>query len=408
MRRLAATALGSHLSALGSRLSTLGSRPPRAESREPFGRRVLLVMLALLAAAPASAPGQPAAPRSAADSAAVAAQLRREVGVLDALRLAGDLPPADRFVVGGRTIPAGSRVTGPVAVAYGPLVVLGMVQGDAIALHGDVVVREGGRVTGDARAMGGRVRVLGGTVDGSMRAMGLPDFGAPRAPVALSPAEATMRAVKLVLGWFAILTAIGIGVLIFAEGPFHGVSETLERHFGRSFWFGLAAQIALLPLLLVIVVALALTIIGALLVPFAIVAYVIAVAGLVTLGFLAVARFTGRGMRRLREGSRSTPRAIALAALLRGLAVYLAVWLLAAAFTWQPLAGTLLRAVAVAVTWVVLTLGLGAAIALRVERGRGGRRRPKDAMDPMVWATPTPVTGVAAARRAKPMVRSAE
>ena len=52
----------------------------------------------------------------------------------------------------------------------------------------------------------------------------------------------------------------------------------------------------LLPGLVVFVVALAITVIGVLLIPFAIVAYVIAAAGLVTLGFLAVARLTGGGL----------------------------------------------------------------------------------------------------------------
>ena len=39
-----------------------------------------------------------------------------------------------------------------------------------------------------------------------------------------------------------------------------------------------------------------------------------------------------------------------------------ALWMLAAVFTWSPVVGAILRAVAIAITWVGATVGLGAAI----------------------------------------------
>lgn len=297
-------------------------------------------------------------------------------------------------------VAAGDTVHGTVTVVGRPLTVEGVIDGDAVALGGDIVVRQGGTVLGDATAFGGRVRLEGGLVAGATRAFGASPVEERRVAATPKPWESA----KVAAGWFAILAVIGIGVLMFAEGSLTSVAETLERHFARSFGYGLLAQFALLPGLLLIVTALALTVVGILLIPFAVVAYLIAFAGLLTLGFLAVSRFTGGAFGgRSGEGS---ARAMHLGALLRGLAVYFAVWLVAALFAWHPLVGAVLRAVAVAVSWVVATLGLGAAIASRVEARRNAATRKPLPMDPMVWQTPTPVTGVAAARRAKPVART--
>ncbi|HPV74947.1 MAG TPA: hypothetical protein PLX31_08620, partial [Gemmatimonadaceae bacterium] len=63
--------------------------------------------------------------------------------------------------------------------------------------------------------------------------------------------------------------------------------------------------------------------------------------------------------------------------------------------------GAALRIVALLVTYVAVTAGFGAALL-----SRGGSRRdaavaqaPAPAMDAASWQTPTPVTGVVAARR---------
>ena len=63
--------------------------------------------------------------------------------------------------------------------------------------------------------------------------------------------------------------------------------------------------------------------------------------------------------------------------------------------------------IAVAVTWVAATAGLGAAVV-----SRGGVRRAtapaaRRALNTSSWATPTPVAGVTAARRPTPYTTSA-
>jgi hypothetical protein len=123
----------------------------------------------------------------------------------------------------------------------------------------------------------------------------------------------------------------------------------------------------------------------------------------VTLGFLAVARLTGGIWSR--QGSAASPRGTNLRALFIGLVIYMGLWMLAALFSWQPVAGAILRGIALAMTWVAATVGLGAALISRAGTQRpgaargsaGSARRP--APEDLAWQTPTPVTGVTAARR---------
>ena len=339
-----------------------------------------------LAQAPAQ--GKPAATDSVRGD---TAQLSREI---TQQRAAGEkyLPDADRFTFGDRTIQAGTRVDGPIAVAHGNLDVYGTVDGDVVALGGDVRVHKGARVAGDAWAAGGKVLIEGGSVDGGKRSIeGAPTIARePRHPLT------TWESVKLVLGWFALFAIIGIGVMIFTEANLDGVVVALERGFAKSFWIGLAGEVLMLPALLVLVVALAITILGALLIPFAVVAYVIAAAGLLTLGFLAVARLTGGGL--TSDRGTTTPRGVHVRALMLGLVVFGALWMLAAAFTWSPVFGAILRAVAIAITWVAATVGLGATIISRAGTQRAGTSA-RSSTDELAWQTPTPVTGVAASTR---------
>ena len=345
---------------------------------------------------------QAARPQDAVARQPIPGAIRREVAILRLLRLDEHVPPADSFVIGGRIVAAGDTARGVVAVARGPLEVRGRIEGNALALHGDIIIHPGGVIRGDAVAIGGHVRARGGIVEGEIRSVSglLPMAGGSDRPEPVG-AAGTLQAMKVVLGWLAILLVIGIGVLVFAEPTLGPVVEALHQRFGRAFWYGLAAQLAAIPALLVILLGLALTVVGILLIPFAIVAYAVALAGVLTLGFLAVARFTGAA---ITGGARSRPtgrvRGASLRALVVGLALYLGLWLAAAAFTWSPLVGSILRAAALAVTWVAITLGLGAIIASRVTAWRPhAAGASSGGADPMVWQTPTPVTGVAAARR---------
>lgn len=358
-------------------------------------------LAAATAAAPAAAFAQTRAGSTATPKPAqqLDRQLRQDIARLhQSIDL--DVPPADSFAIGGRTIGAGSTVNGTVAAANGSVDVSGKVIGNVIALHGDVIVHSGGSISGDAVSVGGHVKLDGGNVFGEMRSLSALSAGGIAADATAVAPLTTWGAVKVVFGWFAVLLIIGIGVMMFAEHNLDGVVTVLERHLARAFWVGLLAQLGLVPLLLVGVVALAITVIGILLIPFAIVAYIIAAAGLLALGFLAVARFTGRGFFHAHPGD--SPRSVSLRALFVGLVLYLGVWFVVASLTWMPSLQPLLRAVACAVTWVALTAGLGATVLSRAgtqhEQPRDGAV-PSGGVEPLAWQTPTPVAGVAAARR---------
>lgn len=363
--------------------------------------RALLALIALaFGSLRTSGQTRPAdAPKSAPQAAVAPAESAAKIaGEIAQRRADGDthLPDADQFTFGDRTIAAKTRVDGPIAVAKGNLDVYGTVDGDVVVLGGNLRVHNGGRVIGDAWAAGGSVIIDGGVVEGQRRAIAITPPSVP----ASKPREplTTWQFVKLVIGWFALLAIIGLGVMVFADSNLDGVVIALEKGFARSFWVGIAGQVALLPGLVTLVVALAVTVIGALLIPFAIVAYVIAAAGIITLGFLAVARLTGGAI--TSDHGATSPRGVNLRALVSGLAIFLAIWIIAAVFSFSPVAGAIVRAIAIALTWAAATLGLGAAMISRAGTQRAGTAGQKTSTDEFAWQTPTPVSGVAASRRA--------
>ena len=382
--------------------------------RKPGAAVTTLPVALVLLATSAFAQGKVSAPSAArAQSSAAQVQtqqpvsdrIRRQIEQLRARPEGRQLPAPDSFSTGPRAVPAAASISGPIAVAEGSLDVYGRIDGSAYVIDGDVVVHNGGVITGDAMSVGGRVLVDGGRVGGEQLTLSAPPTGAVPLSSHASAPLSTWQSTKLVVGWFAVLVIIGLGVLIFAESNMDGVVEAMEGNFAKAFWFGVLGEIMALPVLVLLCIGLALTILGVLLVPFAVVAYAIAFAGLLALGFLAVARLTGRIWSRADSSSPNAARVANLRALFLGLIVYLGLWLLAALFTWQPFAAAILRGIALAVSWVAATVGLGAALLSRAgtrrmdarERAAAALRRPGP--EDLAWQTPTPVTGVAAARR---------
>ena len=314
------------------------------------------------------------------------------------------LPALSEISSGARTIAAGTVVTGPVATRGGDLEILGTVDGDAVAIDGNVIVREGGRVNGDVLAVQGETRVAGFVSGSAIRLNGdLTPAALPSAPV--SAVTGTWRTLSITLVTLGILIVLGIGVLIFSGSNLDAVVAATEAQLSRSFLAGIAGQLALMPVLVLLCVALGLTILGLLLIPFAIVAYVLAAAGAMTLGFLAVSVVVGGAVVRHRGARALTSRATSLRALMIGVLTLFALWVLAAALAWSPLASAIVRLVALAVTWVALTVGFGAVILSRFgSRRRAVQSTPAIPLDEISWQTPTPVSGVAAARRPTPVV----
>lgn len=360
--------------------------------------RLAVALLATTAVgAPATAQGTaPAAPQSAAP-------LRQDTppdSVVDALRAFGltadGLRLNGRFSRGTDTVAAGDTLRGPFVVLGGNAEVHGVVAGDVHSFWGDVVIHRGAEVAGRASAYRGRVILDGGIVRGSMESW--QPARAP-APAAAVPPMSRGRALALSAAWTAMLVVIGIAVLVLLASNLESTARVLEQDFGRAFFVGVMGQLGFLPLLLLACVVLAITIVGVLLIPFALVAGPIALAGFLTLGWLALALVTGRALAGARRDGAS--RGETLRALVFGVVLLMLPWVLAAALQGTGLGALLGRLVALAVTWVAASAGLGAALLSRA--GAGERRPAERPQAPLQgWQTPTPVAGVAAARRPIP------
>jgi hypothetical protein len=191
---------------------------------------------------------------------------------------------------------------------------------------------------------------------------------------------------------------VGLGVIVFSGAQLEAVVQALENRFSTAFFVGVAAQVGAVPLLALLCLALALTVVGILLIPFAVVAYILGVAGLITLGALAAASVAGHAV--IREGRNVRVRA--MRSMVTGTVLLMLPWLASALLVNSQWGGMLARMVAVAITWVAASAGLGAALM-----ARGGVRHVhvhvgRAAASPAGWQTPTPIGGIVAARRPTP------
>lgn len=307
-------------------------------------------------------------------------------GSLDDLRLS---VPGGHARLGTYSIGSSETLDGHLLVLRGDADIFGQLNGNVVALDGDIIVHQGATIRGDALALGGRIREVGGTIAG--QAVGFGTAVERGSSVTASPlARFGINAAGL-SGVFLTLTLLGFLLLVFAKPNLDIVSDTVAHSFGRSFMVGLMGQVLLLPTFGMLVVGLILSVVGALLVPFVVVVYaLLAIIGIVG-GFLAVAHAMGEKQtrRRMAQGLIASPNSFRY--MLSGLATVLSVWLAWLVFGWVPVAGAIVWSAAVLVTWVIMTVGFGAAILSRagVQPQFAGRYIPPEAMtDEYLWATP--------------------
>jgi hypothetical protein len=316
------------------------------------------------------------------------------------------IPAMSAFSVGERVIDSTATIQGGIATVEGPIDVRGRVDGDVVDVDGDIVVRSSGHITGNAFAAHGTVHVMpGGVVEGEIRS--LPEAIGPISPIAAAPraGRSPWRPLELSIAWLCLALVMSIGVLTFAGDRLDTASLALSDQFGRSLLFGIIGLMAVIPVGAIIVVLLCITIIGIVVAPFAAIGYTLLVLGVAVLGFTAVAETTGHAFFRRRAHS-LTDRGARLRAVVTGIAIYMGLWVLAAAAGWIPIAGALLHAIAMAVTFVALASGFGSVIAARYDARKSARGEMRtsgsSSLPGMAWQTPTPVGGVAAARRPTP------
>ncbi len=308
--------------------------------------------------------------------------------------------PGGQARMGDYSVGSDQTVTGHLLVLRGNADIYGRVQGNLVAMDGNVTVHPGAVIAGDVLAIHGTVRDQGGEIGGESRTLA----AAPAPAATESPLVLTLRRIAGFVGVLVTLGVLGLGLVAFGRHNLIIVSDTVSHSFGRAFITGLLGQILLLPTFGMLVVGLVLSVAGILLLPFAIVAYVLLAVVAVVGGYLAVAHALGETVtrRRLAQGSLvASPNSYRY--LVTGLGATLALWAAWAVFGWVPVAGDIIRGAAILVTWLLGTAGFGAALLSRagLRESFAGRMIPPEALtDEYLWATPQ--FGVPAIRRPGP------
>jgi hypothetical protein len=304
--------------------------------------------------------------------------------------------PGGQARAGNYSVGSGESVTGPLLVIRGDADVYGTVEGNLATVDGNVTVYPGAVVTGDVLAVTGDVRDKGGEIRGEIRTLRTSSAPVHRSiapqPRSGSAIGRSARNAAGLFGVFLTLLFVGTGLVMFARQPLEVVSDTIAHSFGRAFLVGLLGQILLLPTFGMLVVGLILSVAGILLLPFAVIVYSLLVVVAILGGFLAVAHAMGERYtrRQLAMGAAITSansyRYVAVG--LIGITALWAVWVL---FGWVPVAGTLVFSTALLVTWLLATVGFGAALLSRAgfREEFAGRLLPAEALtDEYLWATP--------------------
>ena len=303
--------------------------------------------------------------------------------------------PEGRAWMGDFGLGTGDTLRGHLLVLRGTAQIFGRLEGNVVALDGDIVVHRGGSVTGDALAISGKVRDADRAIEGEVRALSQVATPPPR----VGPLSALRRGAGLA-GVFLILSLIGFGLVTFARPSLETVSDTVRHSLGRAFLVGLLAQVLVIPTFGMLVVGLALTVVGVLLIPFAVATYLLLVLAALVLGVIAMAHATGETYtrRRMALGVVVSPNSYRYVML--GLLALLALWVVWVVFGWVPMAGSLVFGGAALVTWLMTTVGFGASLLSRagVRPDFAGRIIPSEALtDEYLWATPQ--LGVPAVKR---------
>jgi hypothetical protein len=309
--------------------------------------------------------------------------------------------PNGQARLGDFTVGSDQTITGHVLVLQGDANVYGRLLGNLVTLNGDVNVYPGGVVQGDILALNGQVTSRGGEIGGEASELAAPPPAPASAEQIRSPVARVGLGLAGVFGVFLTTLALGFGLVLFARPNLEIVSDTVTHSFGRAFMTGLVGQILVLPTFGMLVVGLILSVAGILLLPFAVAVYALLVLLGVVGGYLAVAHAIGETWTRRRMakgamiGSPNSYRYLGV-----GLAGLFALWFAWAVFGWVPVAGELVRGAAVLVTWLLATAGFGAALLSRagIREHFAGRLIPPEALtDEYLWATPQ--FGVPAVRR---------
>ncbi len=316
-------------------------------------------------------------------------------------RLGEDAASADKMLAlvvhDSYHIPPDRIVKGNLALLDGELSLDGTVTGNVLVLDGTLHLMPNAVIEGNILQVGGDVEQHGSPrIDGELLSVVPLDPGS-MAAVAVAPEirsriasradiikikpnrpgffgriyrnfELSMEGLGTVLGWFIGLGIAGLGLVYFARPRLEVVADTARNNISRSFGLGLAGEVLFFPVSLILCVA----VITWLLIPFFALAVVVALVG----GYVAVAHATGEilAARRFRsELLDRLRRSNSYYYVLSGLALLLVPFALGAILHLFGGPLSFLRGLtwfaAFLLTWLAVTIGLGAVIL-----SRGGTR----------------------------------
>ena len=264
-------------------------------------------------------------------------------------------------------------------------------------LDGDVILHRNGVVTKDVVTVNGRLVRAGGEIGGRAQSgdVKLRLRDAPKATSSrlVSPVSNGTSVLSL-MGMLVALSCIGFGFTFFAPKQLDVVSDTVTESFGKSFFAGLFATPLVPAAFVTMVLGLAVTVVGILLIPFAIIGSILAVMAAATGGYLAVAKSVGSTYLNRRMAQGHAIDATPYKSLVYGLVGLMAIWLPAAFLGWIPVMGPALALLAAIFTWVMVTAGFGAAILSRagIRATFVNTRRASALTDEHYWPMDTGIT----------------
>jgi hypothetical protein len=296
---------------------------------------------------------------------------------------------AGQVVCVGCSVEIAGETSGDAVAVGGSVRVTGTVGGSAVAIGGSVSVEDGALVEGDGVSVGGGTETIGsGEIAGEVVNVGIGgpwvgDWGRGSWAFPWGAFSDFGRLVTALIRTGVLALLAVLGVLIARPGVEVAAARIAAEPWKAAF-AGLLAQLLFLPLLVLVCVVLAVSIIGIpllVLVPFALLA--LAVANF--LGFVGVARVLGAGAER-RFGW--TASSVALSVVV-GVVLIQAVSLAGRAVSlpggWLAVIGFTLVGLGFFVKYVAWTMGLGAMTLAALS---GDWRRPRAAAP--AYAPPPP------------------
>jgi len=296
---------------------------------------------------------------------------------------------AARVNIGGDiTIETDERVSDPVVAVGGSVTVLGHVDDDVVAVGGSVHLGPKAVVRGDVTSIGGRIeQTHGAIIRGHVNEI---RFGSPNFQFHPGFLLGSLAGWDMFSGWFRLVgTLLRLGIVLMlvflamlvAPRVVERIGERAAREPWLSGFTGLLAQLLFVPVLVLSVVVLAVSIIGIpllVLVPFAVLGFLLAV----LIGFTGVVLRIGRW-----AAGVDRPAIVTLAV---GVILVAAIGLLARTFGLIPAPlwpiTWFLGVIGFFAEYVAWTVGLGAALLTRF-----GTRGPRPVISaPTDYPPPIP------------------